>query len=228
MVRFASFIVTALLAGSTIYAAPLAKPNRKLLTGDNPDNTTSVDPTNLSNTTSLGDPTNSDNTTSVDPANLGNNTDPNIEGAPGNTTVVDPNDLGNNTGGTNTTSPLCDSGLADKAKKKHHKGGAKGKGGNVEVAAKKHGNKNNANATASGLPPCNETSGGNPEIINNATNPEPGALAKSSKKKGKNAELENHSTVKIGDIARSLLGLPRLSHRPKRRLTPVTLWEDEE
>jgi len=218
MVRFASFIVTALLAGSTIYAAPLAKPNRKLLTGDNPDNTTS-----------LGDPTNSDNTTSVDPTNLGNNTDPNIEGAPGNTTVVDPNDLGNNTGGTNTTSPLCDSGLADKAKKKHHKGGAKGKGGNVEVAAKKHGHKNNA--TASGLPPCNETSGGNPEIINNATNPEPGnstALAKSSKKKGKNAELENHSTVKIGDIARSLLGLPRLSHRPKRRLTPVTLWEDKE
>jgi len=211
MVRFASFIVTALLAGSTIYAAPLAKPNRKLLTGGNPDNTTSV-----------GDPANPDNTTSVDPANLGNNTDPN---ALGNTTVVDPNALGNNTAGTNTTA-LCDSGLADKAKKKLHKGGAKGKGANAKVAAKKHGHKNNS--TASGLPPCNATSGGNPEIANNATNPELSnstALAKSSKKKGKNAEL---GTVKIANIARSLLGLPRLSHRPKRRLTPVTLWEDEE
>jgi hypothetical protein len=212
MVRFASFIATALLAGSMISAAPLVKSNGKLLTGGHPDKAASVDPANLSNTTTVGDPTNPDNTTSVDPAN------------PGNTTVVDPNNLGNNTGGTNTTAPLCDSGLANKAKKKHHKGGAKGKGANEKAAAKKHGNKDNANATASGLPPCNVTSGGNPENINNATNPE-AALAKSSKKKGK---LENDGTAKIANIARSLLGLPRRSHLPKRRLTPVTLWEDEE
>jgi len=225
MVRFASFIATVLLAGTMISAAPLAKSNGKLLTGGNPDKAASVDPANLSNTTTVGDPTNPDNTTSVDPANPGNNTDPNAAGTPGNTTIVDPNNVA---GGTNTTAPLCDSGLANKAKKKHHKGGAKGKGANEKAAAKKHGNKDNANATASGLPPCNVTSGGNPENINNATNPEPSnsaALAKSSKKKGK---LENDGTAKIANIARSLLGLPRRSHLPKRRLTPVTLWEDEE
>jgi len=119
-------------------------------------------------------------------------------------------------------------GLVDKAKKKHHhKGGEKGKGANAKVAAEKHGHKHNA--TASGLPPCNGTSGGNPQIVNNATDPgNSTALAVSSKKKRKHASLENERTVKIANIARSLLGLPRLSHRPKRRLTPVTLWEDEE
>jgi hypothetical protein len=119
----------------------------------------------------------------------------------------------------------------------HHKGKGKDKSKDKtkdktgkKDAGKKHKGDKNANSTdAAALPPCvnNDTS----VDISNSSAPEGNATPALTKKKQKTTapgKDEAADAVKIGDIARSLFNIPRASRSPKRRLTPIPLWEADE
>lgn len=136
------------------------------------------------------------------------------------------------------STPLLPSGLNNTSPKAaHHKGA--GKTGAKDVAKKlakggKH--HKNGNATAA-LPPCssldNDTSASDTTStvgVNSSSTPEGNATPADGKKNQKTppGKEDGVETVKIGDIARSLFGIPRMSRSPKRRLTPIPLWEGDE